>query len=102
LNRRRAKVMADRAVGHLATVLGRCAAYAAFGHSRTSYYPRNRKTLPPLRPRHRRNPQPRALGGSERAQVVCVLHEDRFVNQASVSIYVDLLDDPATCRPCQR
>lgn len=36
---------------------------------------------------------PRALSQAERAEVLGVLHEDRFVDQAPASIYATLLDD---------
>ena len=37
--------------------------------------------------------QPRALSAAERAEVLGVLHADRFVDQAPASIYATLLDD---------
>ena len=85
--------MADQAVGDLATVLGTRAACAALGHSRASYYRRHRKSPPPPRRAHARKPPPRALSPAERAAVLGVLHEERFVDQAPASIYADLLDE---------
>ena len=37
--------------------------------------------------------QPRALSAAERAEVLGVLHDERFVDQAPASIYASLLDD---------
>jgi putative transposase len=37
--------------------------------------------------------QPRALSEAERAEVLGMLHDDRFVDQAPASIYATLLDD---------
>src|ERR1700742_3090963 len=85
--------MADEAVGALATALGMRAACAALGQSRASYYRRHRKSPPPPRRARERTPQPRALSPAERAAVLGVLHEERFVDQAPASIYADLLDE---------
>ena len=86
-------MMADQAVGDLAPVLGTRAACAALGHSRASYYRRHRTSPPPPRRAHEHKPQPRALSPAERAAVLGVLHEERFVDQAPTSIYADLLDE---------
>jgi len=40
-----------------------------------------------------RAPQPRALSGAERVEVLSVLHHERFVDQAPASIYANLLDE---------
>src|SRR5215472_17263806 len=85
--------MADQAVGDLSTVLGTRAVCTALGHSRASYYRRHRKSPPPPRRARQRKPQPRALSPAERAVVLGVLHEDRFVDQAPASIYANLLDE---------
>ena len=85
--------MADQVIGDLATVLGTRAACAALGHSRAGYYRRHRKSPPPPRRARHRKPQPRALSPVERAAVLDVLHEERFVDQAPASIYADLLDE---------
>ena len=86
-------MMADQAVGDLATVLGTRAACKALGHARASYYRRHRKSPPPPRRARERKAQPRALSPAERAAVLDVLHEERFVDQAPASIYADLLDE---------
>jgi transposase InsO family protein len=38
-------------------------------------------------------PQPRALSETERAEVLRVLHHERFVDQAPASVYANLLDE---------
>lgn len=85
--------MADQAVGDLATVVGTRAACMALGQSRASYYRRHRKSPPPPPRARERKPQPRALSPAERAAVLGVLHEERFVDQAPASIYAELLDE---------
>ncbi len=40
-----------------------------------------------------RRQQPRALSHAERAEVLGVLHEERFVDQAPATIYATLLDE---------
>src|SRR5207237_6254407 len=39
------------------------------------------------------SPQPRALRQTERSQVLGILHEERFVDQAPASVYATLLDE---------
>jgi putative transposase len=61
----------------------------ALGVSRASYYRW-------LRPRHgayRRREVPRALTGTERAEILKVLHEDRFVDKAPAQVVATLLDE---------
>lgn len=61
----------------------------AFGVSRASYY----RWLHPLHgPRPLRR-SPRALRPEERAKVLEVLHEERFVDQAPAEVYATLLDE---------
>jgi putative transposase len=85
--------MADQTIGELAAVIGTRAACAALGRSRASYYRRHRQS--PARPRvlRERVLQPRALSAAERAEVLGVLHDERFVDQAPASIYATLLDE---------
>jgi putative transposase len=86
--------MVDEAIGELAPVIGTRAACAALGRSRATYYRRHRQSPPASRPaRARAAAQPRALSAVERAEVLGVLHADRFVDQAPASIYASLLDD---------
>jgi putative transposase len=85
--------MVDEAIGELAPVIGTRAACAALGRSRATYYRQHRQSPPAPRPPRQRAGQPRALSEAERAEVLDVLHDDRFVDQAPASIYANLLDD---------
>ncbi len=85
--------MADQAIGELVSVIGTRSACTALGRSRATYYRYHRKSPVPPRPSRERAPQPRALSSDERAEVLGVLHHDRFVDQAPASIYANLLDD---------
>jgi putative transposase len=85
--------MLDEAIGELAPVIGTRAACAALGRSRATYYRQHRQSPPAPRPPRERAVQPRALSAAERAEVLDVLHADRFVDQAPASIYATLLDD---------
>ncbi len=70
--------------------LGIVAVCAALGLARASYY---RQRNPPLygpRPSKR---SPRALQLDERAAVLAVLHEERFVDLAPAEVYATLLDE---------
>ncbi len=78
--------MADQAIGDLATVIGTRAACAAVGRSRATYYRRHRKSPPPQRRARERRSQPRTLSAAERAEVLDVLHAERFVDQAPASV----------------
>src|SRR6266545_343523 len=91
--RRRAEVMIDQTIDDLAGTLGKRAACAALGRSRASYYRRHRRSPPPPRPRRAPAPQPRALSAVERADVLGVLHHERFVDQAPASVHATLLDE---------
>jgi putative transposase len=86
-------VMVDQTIGDLAPILGKRAACVALGHSRASYYRRHRKSAPRPRRVRERTPQPRALTADERTEILSVLHQERFVDQAPASIYANLLDD---------
>ncbi len=85
--------MTDQVIGDLAAVIGTRAACAALGRSRATYYRRHRRSPTPPRPSRTRATQPRALSGAERAEVLGVLHHERFVDQAPASIYANLLDE---------
>ena len=85
--------MTDQVIGDLAAVIGTRAACAALGRSRATYYRRHRHSPTPPRPSRTRATQPRALSGAERAEVLGVLHHERFVDQAPASIYANLLDE---------
>ena len=86
-------MLADQAIGDLATVIGKRAACAAVGRSRASYYRQHRQSPPPPRPARNRASHPRELSPVERAEVLGVLHQERFVDQAPASIYANLLDE---------
>jgi putative transposase len=85
--------MIDRAIGELVPVIGTRAACAALGCSRATYYRRHRQSPLPARLPRARSPQPRALSEAERAEVLGVLHHERFIDQAPASIYATLLDE---------
>jgi putative transposase len=85
--------MADQAIGELATVIGARAACTALGRARASYYRRHRRSPAPQPSKQWRAPQPRALSPAERAQVLRVMHDQRFVDQAPASVYAELLDE---------
>jgi putative transposase len=85
--------MVDQTIGELATVIGTRAACAALGRSRATYYRRHRPSLARPLARRERVLQPRALSAVERAEVLGVLHDDRFLDQAPASIYANLLDE---------
>ncbi len=69
--------------------LGIAATCAALGVAPATYYRRGKPT-PPAQPR----PTPaRALGVSERAAVLEVLHAPRFVDLAPAQVYAHLLDE---------
>jgi putative transposase len=84
--------MIDQAIGELAPVIGTAAACAALGQPRAVYYRRHRHSPRPPRPARERLRQPRALTEAERSEVLGVLHDERFVDQAPASIYATLLD----------
>ena len=54
----------------------------------TFYRRRQSRSAPPLR-----RPSPRALAAAERAAVLAVLHEPRFVDLAPAEVYATLLDE---------
>jgi putative transposase len=85
--------MVDQTIGELAPVIGKRAACAALGRSRATYYRRHRQRPAPPRPRRKRSSPPRALSAVERAEVLSVLHDERFVDQAPASVYANLLDE---------
>ena len=86
-------MIADQTIGELAAVIGTRAACAALGRSRATYYRRHRQSPARPRPVRERGLQPRALSEAERAEVLDVLHQERFVDQAPASIYANLLDE---------
>jgi putative transposase len=85
--------MADQAIGDLAPVIGKRAACAALGRSRATYYRHHRQSPPPARQPRAPRRQPRALSHAERDEVLGILHQERFIDQAPASIYATLLDE---------
>jgi putative transposase len=85
--------MVDQTIADLAPMVGLRAACAALGRARATYYRHHRHS--PLPPRASRSPrpQPRALSPTERAEVLGILHQERFVDQAPATIYATLLDE---------
>ena len=85
--------MTDQTIAELAPVIGTRAACAAVGRARATYYRYHRQSPPSPRPSRERRAQPRALSAAERAEVLGVLHQERFVDQAPTSVYANLLDE---------
>jgi len=86
--------MIDSAITELAPLIGKRAACKATGRAQASWYRQHRATAaPPARPPAERRPQPRALSAAERAQVLEVLHSERFVDEAPATVYAKLLDE---------
>jgi putative transposase len=86
-------MMVDQTIAELAPLVGKRAACAALGRSRATYYRRHRQSPPPPPQSRTAAPQPRALSLAERAEVLGVLHNERFVDQAPATIYATLLDE---------
>ena len=85
--------MTNQAIAELTPVVGVKDACAAVGRPRATHYRWHRKSPPPARPEREPKPQPRALSASERAEVLDVLHEDRFVDLAPGEVHAILLDE---------
>jgi len=85
--------MTDAAITELTPVVGVTDACAAVGRPRATHYRWHRKSPKPPRPQREPKPQPRALSASERAEVLDVLHAERFVDLASGEVYAILLDE---------
>ena len=88
--------MTDAAIVELTPLVGVRAACAAVGRPRATHYRRHRASpAPPRAPRPRPEPtaQPRALSPAERAEVLEVLHSERFVDLAPGEVYAMLLDE---------
>jgi len=86
----------DAAIAELTPLVGVRAACAAVGRPRATHYRRHRQSAaPPRAPRPRPQPvtQPRALSPAERAEVLDVLHDERFVDLAPGEVYAILLDE---------
>jgi hypothetical protein len=89
----RQRAMIDEAITELAPVVGVKAACAAVGRPRASHYRQHRQSAAPPRAVIEPRPQPRALSAAERAAVLEVLHEERFVDLSPGEVYAILLDE---------
>jgi putative transposase len=89
------------AVSELVPIVGAAAACQAVGQPRSSWYRRHRRSpAPPRQPRPAPRPQPRALSAAEQAQVLEVLHAERFWDAAPATVYATLLDEGSyLCSP---
>jgi len=86
----------DRVVLDLAPLLGTTEACMAAGRPRATHYRRHRASpAPPARARvaHVDRVQPAALSAGERAEIVQVLHSERFCDAAPAQIWATLLDE---------
>lgn len=82
------------AIDQLAPIVGTATACRVVGRPRASWYRAHRRSpAPPGPPRQAPRPQARALAPAERQQVLEVLHEERFWDQAPASVYATLLDE---------
>jgi putative transposase len=82
------------AVTELIPIVGTVDACRAVGQPRSSWYRHHRRSpAPPRPPRPAPRPQPHALSAAEQAQVLEVLHSERFVDQAPASVWATLLDE---------
>ncbi len=86
--------MIDETITELTPLVGVRAACLAVGRPRATHYRHHRKSPAPARP-PRAEParQPRALTPDEEAQVLGVLHSERFVDMAPAEIHAVLLDE---------
>lgn len=85
--------MTDEAITELEPLVGTAAACAAVGRPRATHYRWHRKSPAPAKPAREPARQPRALSAAERAEVLAVLHEPRFVDLAPGEVYAILLDE---------
>ena len=88
--------MTDQAVLDLAPLLGTTDACVAAGRPRATHYRRHRASpAPPVRARiaHVDRVQPAALLAGERAEIVQVLHSERFCDAAPAQVWATLLDE---------
>jgi len=83
--------MIESAVAELSAVVGTRPACAAVGRPPATHYRRLRPAAP--KPKREPAPQPRALTGAERTQVLEALHAERFIDAAPPTVYATLLDE---------
>ena len=77
-------------LGEIGPRLGVARTCAALGVPPATYY---RHRCPKLQPTMQRPSPPRTLPPAERAEVLAVLHEPRFVDHAPAEVYARLLDE---------
>ena len=85
--------MIDDAIDELIPVVGVSQACAAVGRPRATHYRWHRQSPTPTKPARQPQPQPRALNARERAEVLAVLHQERFVDLSPGEVYATLLDE---------
>lgn len=88
--------MTDTAVLELAPLIGTVAACTAGGRPRATHYRRHRLSPEPTRSApvaHVDRPQPSALSTRERAEILAVLHSERFCDAAPAQVWATLLDE---------
>lgn len=84
--------MIDEAIAELAPLVGVRQACAATGRAQANHYRRHGLSSLPPRLARARQPQPRALSLSERAEVRAVRGSPEHVDKASATVYHELLD----------
>jgi hypothetical protein len=77
----------------LGLLVGIAVACAALGIARASFYRARRRLAPKFVANHSRHVPARALGATERAAVIEVLHQARFADLSVREVYAALLDD---------
>lgn len=80
----------------LVPLVGAVAACSAAGRARATHYRRHRQSPQPERAvpvAHVDRVQPSALTAQERAEVLAVLHSERFADAAPAQVWATLLDE---------
>ncbi len=88
--------MTDAAVLTMTPMIGTVAACTAAGRPRATHYRRHRLSPGPPRPvpvAHTDRAQPSALTTRERADILAVLHSERFCDAAPAQVWATLLDE---------
>ncbi|MFZ1911588.1 MAG: IS3 family transposase, partial [Propionicimonas sp.] len=83
----------DETILELTPLVGVTAACQAVGRPRSTHYRHHRTSPKPAPPAKTRKRQPRALSAAEQAEVLAVLHSERFVDMAPAEIHAVLLDE---------
>ena len=85
--------MIEAAISELAPTVGVRQTCAALGEAQARWYRRHRQSPAPPRLERPPAPQPRALSGEERREVLDVLHSPEHVDEAPATVYAKLLDE---------